>query len=599
MSKKLKITTHNNTHSSGDDGLLANLKVPKSHSKAKIAHSGSSARKATASNKDTVYVEADEEITTVIDRVVEAKHKVVALVLPKRATVFQSVVNVKLLKKAADGAKKNLVIISSESAINSIAASAGVYVAKTLNSKPEIPKLAKVAHTETTIAADELDVVAAKPEDDSSGTESSEVPILSEDEDTIEMTEDTKSDELLGDTADVKDAKKKPKLKIPDFSKFQVRLGIFVVVVVAAVIGWVFGFIILPEATVIIDTDTSKIDIATDFVAVVDLDKSNLEDKKLKALKTSTEKTDSVIIPTTGKKDIGKKAIGRVTFTAKNCSTLSTPEAVSSGATTSSNGNNFITQDKVSFSFDSFDGTCLLFSGSTSDIVAAQSGEGYNVGSNKSFVVVGRSEVSGIGNASGGTTELVGAVSEDDINNAEDQLAGSSTAEAVKELEGVLSEQQLLTLRGSLEESEPKIKHSAAVDAEADELTVTRSVVYSMVGISADDVSQLLESSTVEKLQDKEQNIRSNGMDSASYSLKQKIDANQYEIAVKTIATIGPEFDEELIKTEIMGKERGDVEKMLESREGVRDVLVEFSPFWVFQIPDKPEKITILINEES
>src|SRR5690606_14099634 len=62
-----------------------------------------------------------------------------ALVLPKRATVLQSIVNMKLLKKAAQGAKKNLVLITSESGLLPLAGAAGLHVAKSLQSKPEIP----------------------------------------------------------------------------------------------------------------------------------------------------------------------------------------------------------------------------------------------------------------------------------------------------------------------------------------------------------------------------------------------------------------------------------------------------------------------------
>ena len=49
--------------------------------------------------KDTVYIDIDDEITSVIDKVISSKAKTVALVLPKRASVFQSVVNMKLLTK--------------------------------------------------------------------------------------------------------------------------------------------------------------------------------------------------------------------------------------------------------------------------------------------------------------------------------------------------------------------------------------------------------------------------------------------------------------------------------------------------------------------
>ena len=43
--------------------------------------------------KQVIYVDVDDEITAIIDKMNSADAKVVALVLPKRASVFQSVVN--------------------------------------------------------------------------------------------------------------------------------------------------------------------------------------------------------------------------------------------------------------------------------------------------------------------------------------------------------------------------------------------------------------------------------------------------------------------------------------------------------------------------
>lgn len=57
--------------------------------------------------KDTIYIDVDDEITGIIDKVVSSKHKIVALVLPKRAAVLQSIVNMKLLKRVAMRIKSN------------------------------------------------------------------------------------------------------------------------------------------------------------------------------------------------------------------------------------------------------------------------------------------------------------------------------------------------------------------------------------------------------------------------------------------------------------------------------------------------------------
>src|ERR1700733_2054351 len=89
--------------------------------------------------KDTVYVDVEDEITGIIDKVEGAKEKVVALVLPKRATVLQSVVNMRLLKRNAEKAGKNVVLITNEEALLPLAGAAGLHVAKNLQSKPAVP----------------------------------------------------------------------------------------------------------------------------------------------------------------------------------------------------------------------------------------------------------------------------------------------------------------------------------------------------------------------------------------------------------------------------------------------------------------------------
>src|SRR4051794_19842462 len=84
--------------------------------------------------KDVIYLDVDDEITAIIDKVELAKQKIVALVLPKRATMLQSIVNMRLLKRSAAAAGKSVVLITSEHALMPLAGAAGIHVAKNLQS---------------------------------------------------------------------------------------------------------------------------------------------------------------------------------------------------------------------------------------------------------------------------------------------------------------------------------------------------------------------------------------------------------------------------------------------------------------------------------
>src|SRR5437868_6315178 len=101
--------------------------------------------------KDTIYVDIDDEITGIIDKMRVSEGKVVALVLPKRATALQSIVNMRLLKRAADEDKKHVVLITSEAGLLPLAGAAGMYVAKSLASKPEVPSAPVADDDEETV----------------------------------------------------------------------------------------------------------------------------------------------------------------------------------------------------------------------------------------------------------------------------------------------------------------------------------------------------------------------------------------------------------------------------------------------------------------
>mgnify|MGYP001577113457 CR=1 FL=1 len=64
--------------------------------------------------KKVLYIEIDEEVTAIYDRLKQLKVKNVYLVVPKRAMLFQSIVNLKILKRKAEDLDKNVYIITND-----------------------------------------------------------------------------------------------------------------------------------------------------------------------------------------------------------------------------------------------------------------------------------------------------------------------------------------------------------------------------------------------------------------------------------------------------------------------------------------------------
>ncbi|MCX6766394.1 MAG: hypothetical protein NT170_01250 [Candidatus Moranbacteria bacterium] len=74
----------------------------------------------------TLYIDIDEEITSIIDRMRKAEAKEVIIVAPKNAMLLQSIVNLKLLKKEADRRKKQLLIITQDKIGKKLIEKAGI-----------------------------------------------------------------------------------------------------------------------------------------------------------------------------------------------------------------------------------------------------------------------------------------------------------------------------------------------------------------------------------------------------------------------------------------------------------------------------------------
>ncbi|PLS80971.1 hypothetical protein CYG49_03505, partial [Candidatus Saccharibacteria bacterium] len=95
--------------------------------------------------KDVIYIDIEDDITSIIERVKGASAKIVALVPPKRIGVLQSAVNLKLLQKAAAGVGKRVVLITSDQSLAALAAGVKIPVAKNLQSRPEIAPIAALS----------------------------------------------------------------------------------------------------------------------------------------------------------------------------------------------------------------------------------------------------------------------------------------------------------------------------------------------------------------------------------------------------------------------------------------------------------------------
>lgn len=83
--------------------------------------------------QQTFYIDGEEEITSIISRLRKSPTQENVLVIPQRALVLQSVVNLKLLRKEAEDLQKNIVIVTQDKQGALLADKSGIPVKSTFD----------------------------------------------------------------------------------------------------------------------------------------------------------------------------------------------------------------------------------------------------------------------------------------------------------------------------------------------------------------------------------------------------------------------------------------------------------------------------------
>jgi len=586
--------------------------------------------------KEVLYIDVDDEITGVIDKMRASKQKIVALVLPKRATVFQSIVNMKLLKRAADTEKKNIVLITSESGLLPLASTVGLHVAKTLQSRPEIPEGPLGGEDKS----DEIEEISADGDsNESSSRGSTRNPSKNEEKldksRTVgELAGAAALDDQLDETIDLGDeddapagaapaaaavgAAAKPKkgkdkkLKVPNFKKFRVLMVAVILILVTLIFGIVFAMKSLAKASINIQTDSSAINSSTVITASpasgTTLDTST---DTLAATSVQTQKTASAQVDTTGQQNEGATATGAVTMSAQYCNGAQPPSSgfppdvpAGVGISTTVNGTTltFITQADTSFSqVGTYKNHCIMFAANNpTSVTAQQGGSQYNV-QPTTFSVSARSEVSATSSnaMTGGTDNIVKIATASDISSAEQKLTSADTTSIKQQLQSELQQKGLYALTSSFNPGTPSVSTNVQAGAAASSVTATSTTTYSMIGVAESDLDSIIKSDIQSKTSLANQQILDYGLSGAVWGLQSQNSDGGATLTLQTTVIVGSALNTTAIKQQVEGMKSGDAQSAIKQYPGVTNVTVSYSPFWVNSIPKNPSKITIHIQKPT
>ena len=533
-------------------------------------------------NKDVIYIDIEDDITTIIGKIKASKQRIIALVPPRRTGILQSAVNIRLLARAAKLADKTIVIITNDSVLAGLAATAKIPVAKTLQSKPEIAEIPalKVDDESDVIDGGKL-AVGDMAEAAKKSSSDNDAAIDS----TIAAANERESKGLTS----LKNMVKKP--KVPNFNAFRKKFLLIGggVLLFGVFLVWAIWF--APHATVVISAKTTSMTVS-DTVSLSESAATNAKSNIIKSIKKEIAKEVSVEFSATGKKNVGEKATGVVVF--KNSSSSSV--TIAAGTVLKNSGLSYTLNSSVNVPGATLDWSCPGYkcAGSASGaITASEGGAQYNAATGSMSIPVDDISASLRSATSGGTDKTATVVTASDIEAAKNKLS-EKKIEGLKEQLIASFGNSVKTITESYAENRSDPSSSVAVDGEATgAVTLKSTITANMLAVDKNELKSFIESKLKDAISGKKaQRIYDNGVEKVAFS--QFANArNAQTVRLTANGKVGPDIKEESVKDQAKGKSYGEVQSAIESINGVEDVDVKFSPFWVKSVPKDINKINV------
>lgn len=559
-------------------------------------------------NKDVIYIEPEDDITDIITKIEGAKSKIIALVPPKKAGVFRSIVNIKLISKAGASAEKTIVLVTTDPSIKKLAAATKLPVAKNLQTAPEIPKTDSDDLTKDT--TEKEDLVEEEPDNKEEEKENA----TSEDEKTEEPkdeNDENKEDEEDDEKEDSDDKKGKPSAKakksankliawVIAHKKLAILSGIGVVLLIVFMI---WAFIIAPSVTLTVGIKTDQNNFSENVSFTTNLEEENTDEGKFYLDEKKIESVQEVKFEATGKKNIGEKASGEVVVYTyfKEKGTI----PISAGSSFTIGGKTFVSDESVSLSWDGKDledcgnnkqvsmiSSGCLISGRV-PVTATAPGSDYNIAaSNSGWSTTANVAVYSDKAMAGGTDSMVTIVQQSDIDKAKLELASTNEEEDREKLTESISKDALI-INSSFSKTTSDAVSTLAVGEEVKEgvepsikVTVTTSIYT-------------IDKTKVEEFITKKADL---GEAQKIYEMKDPFienfskNSNGITGKLKTSYLVGPKITENDVIEKVKGKGLGEAQHDLRDINGVAEVRIDKSVPWVMSVPGDSNKITVIFD---
>ncbi len=565
---------------------------------------GPSGPKSELRGRDLIYIDTDDDVTSIVGRIKASEEVVVALVPPKRIGVLQSVVNLRLLQRAAKNAHKRLAIVTTDPALMNLASGLAIPVAKNINAQAKVLEVSDDDDISDVIDGNDIAVDTTSRRSAGGSKSATEDKEISAAVAAIETDDKIKNDLDADGVPDDEQEPVKPvkkKIKVPSVNSLRkkILIGGGVAVVVIGFLVWAIVF--APKAVITIQAKTSAVEVKKSLSLVPSGDKDAAEGVLPPVVKQK-KTNESVEFEATGSREVGEMAAGTVAFCYDvpnyNDHTGDRIAAVELEAGT------LLYADGVQFTTDAplsvepgrnSNNQCETYY--SVKATAVKIGEEGNISQNTLMSVSGYSNLKAIAKSdfTGGSKETVKVVQQSDVDAAVAKLRERGDSDAARdELMGQMSDSTVV-IDGSFNVSQGDVKVTPGVgetpEGDGAKATASIELTYTLVGVNKDDLSDVLDAALKDQTDETKQKVYNNGIDSVKFS--GFATANDgYTVTVTTNGHVGPVINEDDVKKQAVGKKSEEIKELLKQTDGVNDVSVTMSPFWVSSAPSE-NKITV------
>lgn len=572
-------------------------------------------------NKDTYYIEPEDDITDIINHLKSSKQKVVALVPPKKLSVLRSAINLKLIAKTAKNLDKAVVIVTLDPVLMKLAAVSGLPFAKNLQSRPVLPSEYKDAPISNKSGLKNQDISelddVEEPEQGTSQASKTTEPqsvkkaepknttkdnLVRADKSKSNLVEDLDSNDLEQDT---EEGDEKSVKKIPTFESLRKWIILGVALFIVLIIGSVWAFVLAPAAKIMVKIKTTPDNFSENITLVATADQAVNKEGKILLESETLEKESSIEFEATGERNDGEKASGKLTLTANFSFSTSTaspsnPDRISVpiGSAFAKGNLNYLTIVSTDFSWDGSTTSCTVRTTNTCqirktvDVVAFEGGTRFNIDPTASGWQSSVEKVDAFNSSAftGGTDKIVKIVTASDVEKAKNQA--NQIDDGKEELFAKVKETEL-KIEASYKKTLGETTSSPAIGEVAAEgkAKLLAKVTYKVNVLDKSAIEEYIRTLVSSRLGE-DQKIYEIG----SLFIERFQENNATSAKLKAIVKTGPEVTEKTVLDKSLGRKIGEVTTLIKSINGVSEVKVDTSFPWVRSIPEDINKVSVNIT---